>query len=221
MTISNPNDLFDTFSAEVRHLHVTWVLWRRLFSRAPEAEGNPEEAVRAGKEAYRVTREASELLFRYVRWHMLRGVILDLCRLCDPRVSMGKANLTLERVFDETDFSGQPTLKMMTENAMREAIRIARASDGVGGFRNKLLAHFDLDTALGVTSPADFEINEVELAVRWVVAFQCRVAWCREGRPFDIQAPHPHVPQSVVDGWKGDADNLVRVLAAGLVHMRP
>jgi hypothetical protein len=216
MTTQATHDLFQAFSDEVRELHTTWVLWRRLFDRAPELREDPEAVVRAGDEAYRVTRETSELMFRFVRWHMLRGALLDLCRLCDPKETMGKENITLERVFEDTDFSKQPDLQMLTRNAMQEALRIVRDGAGLKALRNQLLAHFDLETAMGRRAPADVDLDDVDLAVRWVVAFQCRVAAVHEGRPFDIQAAHPEVPKSLVDGWKAQADNLVRVLAAGL-----
>jgi hypothetical protein len=160
-----------------------------------------------------VTAATSDLLFRYIRWHLLRGLILEACRLCDPKEIVSNENLPLHRIFDETDFSGRsPTEQVLTKQAMDEARSEARKMKAL---RDRVLAHLDLDTALNGRLLPDVDIETIRLTVGWIVAFQHRVAICREQRPFDIQAAHD-VPRSIEEPWKQAADRLVQVLAEGL-----
>jgi hypothetical protein len=210
--LDTTKELFVVFSAEVRYLHTSWVMWRQLFEREPRTR----EDITAGNEAYRVTGAASELFFRYVRWHMLAGTILDLCRLCDSKTTGGRQNLTIERVFEQTDFSEQEAVRLHAQQAMEQLIRIVRDKSGIAGLRNQALAHLDLERSLGSALPADVETEWIREAVDWIVQFHHLISIARRRIQFHPASVSSLPDRSLEEPWKASVDSLVRVLANGL-----
>lgn len=208
---TRPKELFEAISREISAMHKNWVLFRHLFNREEDLDESLEDALRAGNRAYDVTGQSSELFFRFARFQMLRGAIQDLCRLCDRDDHGGKENLTLGRVLSDTDFRNQPALRPIAFQRKSYAYEIVRDKEGIWRLRNTLIAHFDLDTALGKTLPIDIDVvDQVDLATRIIVDFREILAAAREGRPY---APPDKMVESA---WRGSADNLIATLARGL-----
>lgn len=208
-------DPFEAFSKDVRQIHTAWTLWRHLFNREHHTASSAAATVAAGDEAYRLTGAASRLFFSYARWYVLKGAVVDLCRLCDPKEMSGRRNLTVERILDETDLGGAPPL-------LAQEVRLAKSELDriVGGelklLRNKVLAHNDLDVATG-EDLVDVDIVEAaDHAVRRLVQFQHLVATARDGRPFSIQTGDALPDRSVEAEWRVEVDRLLDVLRVGL-----
>jgi hypothetical protein len=209
-----PKDPFAAFSDEVKHLHATWTLWRRLFNREPQ-DGEPaREAVRAGDEAYRVTGAASKVLFTYVRWHMFRGVVLDLCRLCDPPSVCGQPNLSLERIFSDTSSIGPAGVRAKARTYMGRALEIVRDPKRMKVLRDKLIAHLDIDLATGKVPFPQVEIDDLDCAVRAVVGFRHLIEIARIGGPIQSLERDPSPLDEAK--WHAEVDRLVELLARGL-----
>ncbi len=142
----------------VENLHDTWAVWNHCFY-----ESSSDEAF----EAYRQT---AVDVFGFAYNELFAGVVLGLARLADPLEVCGRENLTLERVFEGTDFTGHEDWKRATRKAMNEALVILR-NDQFRELRNKRLAHQDRAVAIGAEPPPKIDIDLIRTAVECVVKF--------------------------------------------------
>lgn len=204
-----PRDPLEVLDKQVTTLRDAWTMWRRLFYRDQILDGDdPRRTVKAEKRAYDLTGRTSELVFRHVRWSILRGVVMDICRLCDKRKTMGHDNFTLERVADEVPFEHQgwnDRLRGIAANA-----RNAAEEHGLFDLRNRILAHLDLQAALGEWEPQDFDVDGVDLAVRWIIQFH------HQARNPGTHNIHPARDQEAPPEVLAQADRLLDILEAGL-----
>jgi hypothetical protein len=77
---------------------------------------------------------------------LIEHLILQICKLTDPEVTMGKRNLTIQYLIKNSDFAPSPRdLAKMT----KIAARIDKFRQRILPARNKLISHLDLDAALG------------------------------------------------------------------------
>jgi AbiU2 len=77
---------------------------------------------------------------------LIEHLILQICKLTDPEITMGKRNLSIQYLIKYSDFSASPRdLAKLT----KIAARIDKFRQRVLPARNKLISHLDLDTALG------------------------------------------------------------------------
>lgn len=205
---------FESFAEEVRHVHVTWTLWRRLFHKRDDDYASPAEFIDAGNEAYRVTGKTSELVFVYARWHMLRGVVLDLCRLTDPKQTGRHDNLTVERILESTSVSPPGAAKHLAHNRASHLHEVVRQD--MTPIRDKIIAHFDVNVALGRAPLPDADIERIDLAVRLLIGFTHAARCAREGRVIDAASPESRADRSIEHEWNKEADRLIEVLARGL-----
>ncbi|MSR63297.1 MAG: hypothetical protein EXS08_12715 [Planctomycetes bacterium] len=186
-------------------------MFRHLFNR-DIATGTPEDVVRAGAEAYRVTGGASEIFFKYARYQMLRGALLDLCRLNDRN---DQENLTLARMLKLTDFSKALRLRGHAEQSQKEAYDLVHQSEGIWWLRNKKITHLDFDVAAGTGPDHDPEIiDAADEAIRWVVDFARVLTASREGKPYEP----PSARDEEVTEARASVERLVRVLGLGLKY---
>jgi len=77
---------------------------------------------------------------------LIEHLILQICKLTDPEITMGKRNLTVQFFINNADFSASP----------RELVKLTKIAARIAAFRkrilparNKFISHLDLDTALG------------------------------------------------------------------------
>ena len=77
---------------------------------------------------------------------LIEHLILQICKLTDPEITMGKRNLTVQFLIKNADFSASPRdLAKLTKIAARmDAFR-----KRILPARNKFISHLDLDAALG------------------------------------------------------------------------
>ena len=175
---------FASFERIVRDLRSTWILWHTLFD--ANAASTLEEPVEFDNRNAAM-KAISPYFFKYSRWAMLNSVLGDLSRLADPLMSCGKDNLTLQRIFNETEFGARTPSRSATEHALSEALNILRSSE-FRDLRNKALSHNDHEVAQGGQKP-DVGIEQVRMAVEWVTVFASRISSARRGETLDLRAP--------------------------------
>jgi len=76
---------------------------------------------------------------------LIEQLVSQICRLTDPPVTLGKANLTIDYVLREADFTGAPE-ELARALAVRDRIQSFRAK--ILPARNKLISHLDLDAVM-------------------------------------------------------------------------
>jgi hypothetical protein len=77
---------------------------------------------------------------------LIEHLILQICKLTDPEITMGKRNLTVQFLIKNADFLASP----------RELAKLTKIAARMDAFRkrilparNKFISHLDLDAALG------------------------------------------------------------------------
>jgi hypothetical protein len=114
---------------EVAWIHHNWAHYQELF----------------GEKSSRIDllNEVAPAFFRTVQDTLFEAVLLHLTRLTDPPQSVGKSNLSLRQLVALT--AGSPANSRVSELIARAI----DATDFARDWRNRRLAHRDLDLALG------------------------------------------------------------------------
>lgn len=116
---------------EVAQLHMHWSEFVELFATKPTRID--------------LLNRAASSFFRVVQDRMWDATLLHIARLTDPSISMGnkdKANLTIQNLPDLIDDS---KIKEEVKGLVAQAVK---ASDFCRDWRNRLIAHRDLNLAL-------------------------------------------------------------------------
>ena len=197
---------FTALHAEVQRLHRSWVHYKRLF----EPSSTRAESAPALLDAWRTL----DLL----RWPLLRGVAIDICRLTDQSKQGSQQNLTLRRVLEEWEpvLAGNQDLAELLERSVREVHEIAAKPNGLRTLRNKALSHCDFDTAVGVVPSASVAIADLGRAVELIVRFRDLIAGARQGLPLDPQASGARQSSRDARDWSEEAQRLLATVLAGL-----
>ncbi len=202
--MSDAEKNFEAFSRIVDDLHATWTMWQELFG---------EEA---RSETHNVLVSASPDVFKYVRWHWLVSVTLELAKLDDRDQMYGRDNLTIQRIFNETDYANDEQ-RHVAQTVMDFALaKIQR--DEFKKFRNRIIAHNDLLAVTGIENPmGDMSIEPLYATVYAVRSFRDRIAAIRKGEPINIATGENYYPSPEDDKrWHNDVRRLVSLLSAGL-----
>src|SRR5271166_2915909 len=89
---------------------------------------------------------AAHNFFHDLNLMLIEHLILQICKLTDPEITMGKRNLTVQFLTKNADFSASPEeFGKLTKIAVRMDIFRKRILSA----RNKFISHLDLDAALG------------------------------------------------------------------------
>jgi len=86
---------------------------------------------------------------------LIEQLVLQICRLTDPPVTMGRTNLTIDYVIREADFCGAPEDHARV-SALRDRIHQFRSK--ILPARNRLIGHLDLDAAMAGQAPRCFGV---------------------------------------------------------------
>jgi hypothetical protein len=76
---------------------------------------------------------------------LIEQLVLQICRLTDPPVTMRRTNLTIDYVMREADFSGAPE-DLARVTALRDSIHQFRSK--IIPARNRLIGHLDRDAVM-------------------------------------------------------------------------
>ncbi len=167
--MNKQDDHFLEFANTVKDIDLSWTYWWALFEDAPQEDLD-------------VLRRSAGQFFSYMHRHLIGAVILGLCRLADPEEMSGRGNITLEVVFNETDFGGRRRLRQRATYAKNRALKDISAMKPL---RNRVLAHFDEATAMGREDIPDIPIEVIRTAVYSVANFCERIRAARTGQPAD------------------------------------
>lgn len=120
-------DLFRALSDDVTWLHVTWKQFRLLYGTTPVTID--------------LLNRTAPVFFRIVQDTLWENTLLHLCRLTDPPVMRGKANLSLGALVAEI---GDSALRGEIEGLVTGA---AAKTEFARDWRNRHIAHRDLAVA--------------------------------------------------------------------------
>ena len=181
--------VYSALMNDVTLLHAKWRQYKQLYAHS--------------RERVALLNEVSGYFFGVVQRTLWENVLLSLARLTDPPKSVGKDNLTLERL---PDLIGNPKLacelKGLVE-AVHKACKSART------WRHRRLAHSDLGLALASSSDPlpGVTREEVEAALEAIRAALNRLAAHYWQSEMDYYPVIPH---------GGDGDSLVYFLDQGV-----
>jgi hypothetical protein len=181
-------ELYDALWQQLAWLHRKWEEYVALFARSPER--------------IELLNRAAPAFFRIVQDSLFEDVLLHVARLTDKAETFGKPNLTILRLPQN-----------MTRASAREAAELAitdaiKATDFCRDWRNRHIAHRDLDLACGTGAkpllPASRE--KVSLALKAL------------SNALNVVAQHYLDTTTFFefDGGFGGAENLVRILDDGV-----
>jgi hypothetical protein len=184
-------ELFHETSHELTWMHWRWKQYRTLFGEKPSRID--------------LLNEAAPLYFRIVQDVFFEDTLLAIARLVGPPKSSGKQNLTVERF---PPLLADPNLK----EQVCTLIEKAKTSAGFAvDWRNRRLAHRDLDLSLGrsleALPPATREKVEESLSALRDVLNCIEMAYCNDAHTLYDFSPAP-----------GGAEALLYVIRDGLLR---
>lgn len=136
-----PNELsklFDKIKHEVLWLHAKWSNYRQIY--APSMEITPQF-----EEQINLLNQIAPSFFGMAQDIFLFDVYLHISRLTDPAITMGKDNLSLEKLVQIIDSTKH---KDLVDKAKIDLKEIESASKPFRKLRNHSIAHTDLKVAL-------------------------------------------------------------------------
>lgn len=169
------------FFNQARYLHRQWTAYEQLF-RASDSRNNLLFAPKTAE------------LFRAIQLALINDVMITISRLTDPQGRGQNRNLCVERFVEHicgivASEKGDINQSKSAENLKRRATRLAQLVTGMQKFRNKILAHLDLDVACGdlVISPS--RLRTVRRAVEAIQKIAQAGGVLEDGMYRDISSP--------------------------------
>lgn len=160
-------DLLAALRREIENLNRSWMLWYRTFGAG------------SSRELYGVMQSKCEHAFRQIRWQLLRGVTLDLSRMCGDgpttRVKGGaeRTNLTVDSVLAAAKFESE-RLRTYVSTPASLAQGVV-SGDEFARLRNRVIAHADALVLTGTDDHPDVEMSALEDAVDYLLTFLARI----------------------------------------------
>ena len=146
---------YEPLAWDVCQLHRKWGIFCRLFA--------------SGENIVELLNRSAAGFFRTYYDLLADDILLSISRLIDPKQTLGKNNLTLERLVHSIDSTKYTKLKRKIERRFSDARdKCAFTKDQ----RNKRIAHSDLSTKLEVNllpSPTKTNIEEALESIRGVM----------------------------------------------------
>jgi hypothetical protein len=132
---------------------------------------------------------------------LIEHLILQICKLTDPEITMGKRNLTVQFLIKNADFSASPR---ELAKLVKIVARIETFRGRILPARNKFISHLDLDAALarkslGGASVAAWRRFWLDLQDFLTIMYR---RYVDAGAPFYLNGV----------GMMSDADQLVKAL---------
>lgn len=147
MSLDLHND-YQLIRRDVTWLHAKWKVFRQVYAK--------------DEENYRLMGEMAPTFFRMVQDVFLYDFFVSIGRLTDRPASGGNTNLTLYRLIEDLDASGDAVLAGQLRVEMDRA---QSAFAAIRTLRNKKVAHQDLLTARGVKRLSGVTMNHLSVAL--------------------------------------------------------
>ncbi len=125
--------LFDEIQHEVNWLHAKWINYRQIYAQ--------------DEEQINLLNRISPSFFYILQIIFLSDTYLHISRLTDPAYTMGKENLSLERLVQSIE---SIKYKDLVDIVLVDLEKIKSASKPFRDLRNLTIAHIDLKVALKV-----------------------------------------------------------------------
>lgn len=130
----NVDEVFQELSTEVTWLHARWIIYRQLFAHSSKRID--------------LLNECASTFFYTIQDILIGDVQITLSKLTDPPRTMGNENLSLEQLQERVEDQGEIEL----QNSLRRILdELKQKCQIFRKWRNKLLAHLDLTTAMETT----------------------------------------------------------------------
>jgi hypothetical protein len=126
-------EVFELIQKDVVWLHAKWINYCRLYE--------------TNKERIDLLNNVAPYFFHIVQNVFLTDIFMNICRFTDPAKTGKKENLTLDRLFQTIDKNKYPDLVISVEEKLEV---VKEKCKPFRKYRNRLLAHKDLPTALKV-----------------------------------------------------------------------
>lgn len=126
-------EVFELIQKDVIWLHAKWINYCQLYE--------------TNKERIDLLNNVAPYFFHTVQNVFLTDIFMNICRLTDPAKTGKKENLTLDRLFQTIDKNKYPDLVKSVEEKLDV---VKEKCEPFRKYRNRLLAHKDLPTALKV-----------------------------------------------------------------------
>jgi hypothetical protein len=182
---------------EVAWIHKNWAHYQELFGTKPSRID--------------LLNAVAPSFFRTVQYSLFEAVLLHLARLTDPAQSLGKSNLSLRRLAELAADGGAGA------RVAELAAKSVQATDFARDWRNRKLAHRDLDIALGepVKPLAPASRLAVKLALAAIVDVLNAVAahYCDSTSVFDLPRGNDSVAllYTIRDGLRAEDERQARL----------
>ena len=181
--------VYNALTNDVAWVHAKWNQYRQLYDRSPERIA--------------LLNEVAGHFFGVMQDSLLEDIVLHLARLTDPPKSVGKDNLTIQRLPKLiSDAQLEAEVRTLVDAALA-ACEFTRA------WRNRRLAHRDLALALASATDPLPDINRAEIEA--ALAAIRDVLNSLAGHYWDSETAYEQV---ITDG--GEADSLVYYLQKGV-----
>jgi hypothetical protein len=149
---SDTHEIYGPLFHDVCHLHRKWGIFCQLYG--------------SGESIIALLNTAAPGFFRICEDLLADDVLLSISRLRDPKQTLRKDNLTLERLVHSIDVTKYPRLRLDVERLLSD-IRVKSAF--VKAQRDRRIAHADLSTKLQVSllsPPMRTDVEHVLQAIR-------------------------------------------------------
>jgi len=128
-------DLYKSLQQELIWTHAKWKTYRQLFA--------------VDQKRIEILNASAPFFFRVVQQTLFEDTLLSISRLTDPPRTMGKENLSLPLLVERLKIHAPEDLIDQLEHDIDE---IDMRCTAFRDWRNRRLAHSDLDTSLKVTN---------------------------------------------------------------------
>lgn len=180
-------DLLNALERQLIQLCYRWKIYCQLYD---SGEGNLALLNKSGSNVF--------ALFQKL---LIDDLMMGLCRLADPAISMGKENASLENLVSKLDAHLSDDSKIYIRSTLAE---LTSHLEKVRVLRNKAMSHSDLAHALDITLLPRPTYGELEGALEAAVALLKEIT----GRVYAYSSTYePHIPAG------RDGEKLLRVLA--------
>ena len=170
-----------------------WATYRALYESGPKTDD--------------LMRRSAAWFFHDFNLIIIDYLILEICKVTDPSVTMKRENLTVENLWKQLHVVG---MIKCGESEIRSAYEeVKKYRDLIKGARNRLVAHFDKETVLKGEGLGGHDADEVRVFFDNLEIFSdCVGRLVGVGpRSFKWGSPGP-----------GDALDLLKVIKKGLSH---
>lgn len=132
-------ELFHHLSSEFAWIYVLWNEYKIIFR----------------EKNYDILNKTAPGFFRIIKRQFIHDIVLGMCRINDPKESMGNKNLSIKRLVDIAKKGHRKNIKERLNEIDEKICNIKK-------YRHKIISHNDLETNLKKTASPQVKFEEIE-----------------------------------------------------------